>query len=69
MKKKMKKVTLKIPKRWKGDDERFIACNGKRVLVKTGVEVSLDADVAEVYLNSEAQRTQSERRISELAAE
>ena len=69
MKKKMNKATLKIPKRWKGDDERFIACNGRRVLVKTGCEVTLDADLAEVYLNSEAQRAESERRISEMTKE
>ena len=67
--KETNKITLKIPKRWKGDDERFIACNGKRVLVKTGCEISLDRDLAEVYYNSEAQRAESERRISEFAGE
>ena len=65
---KCAKVALRIPKRWKGDDERFIACNGKRVLVKTGVDVTLDADLAEVYFNSCAQRDESERRIAEMAS-
>ena len=61
------KVTLRIPKRWKGDDERFIACNGRRVLVKTGVDVQLDADIADVYFNSCEQREETERRIAEMA--
>ncbi len=68
MKNENEKVTLRIPKRWKGDDERFIACNGKRVLVKTGVDVQLDADIAEVYFNSCDQRDESERRIAEMAS-
>lgn len=61
------KVTVRIPKRWKGDDERFIACNGRRVLVKTGVDVQLDADIADVYFNSCEQREETERRIAEMA--
>ena len=40
------KVKIMIPKRCKGDDERFIACNGKRILVKTGCEVEVDPDIA-----------------------
>ena len=63
------KVTLRIPKRWKGDDERFIACNGHRVLVKTGVDVELDADIAEVYFNSCDQREDCERRIAGMVSE
>ena len=66
--KKTSKVTVRIPKRWKGDDERFIACNGKRVLVKTGVDVELTPDLAEVYFNSVAQRDESERTIAGLAS-
>ena len=62
------KVTLRIPKRWKGDDERFLACNGRRVLVKTGVDVQLDADLAEVYYNSCDQRDDAERRIAEMVS-
>ena len=62
------KVTLRIPKRWKGDDERFLACNGRRVLVKTGVDVQLDADLAEVYYNSCDQRDDAERSIAEMVS-
>ena len=66
--KKQTKVTIRIPKRWKGDDERFIACNGRRVLVKTGCDVEVTPAIAEVYYNSEDQRAESERRISEMAS-
>lgn len=66
--KKVSKVTIRIPKRGRGDDERFIACNGRRVLVKTGVDVEVDPEIAEVYFNSEAQRSESERRISEMVS-
>ena len=61
--KKEVKVTLRIPKRWKGDDERFISCNGRRVLVKTGCDVELDPALAEVYYNSVRQREESDERI------
>ena len=64
--KKQKKVTIRIPKRWKGDDERFLACNGRRVLVKTGCDVEVSPAIAEVYFNSEGQRAECERRISEM---
>ncbi len=66
---KTTKITIRIPKRWKGDDERFIACNGKRVLVKTGCDVEVTPDIAEVYFNSQSQRDEGERRISALAAQ
>jgi len=66
--KKPVKVTIRIPKRCKGDDERFIACNGKRVLVKTGVDVEVDPDIAEVYYNSASQRDDGESRIAQMAA-
>ena len=64
--KKVSKITVKIPKRWKGDDERFISCNGRRVLVKTGCEVELDPATAEVYFNSVRQREESDERISSM---
>ena len=56
---KKNKVTVNIPKRWRGDDERFISCNGRRVMVKTGVDVELDPALAEVWYNSLAQRDRS----------
>ncbi len=65
---RQKKVKLTIPKRGRGDEERFLSCNGHRVLVKTGVEVEVDADIAEVYYNSLRQRAEGERLIAEMAA-
>ncbi|MBQ7670249.1 MAG: hypothetical protein IJS45_05965 [Clostridia bacterium] len=65
---KKNKVTINIPKRWRGDDERFIACNGRRVLVKTGVDVEVAPEIAEVYFNSVSQRDESERKISEYSS-
>ena len=67
--KKIKKVTIRIPKRWKGDDERFLACNGRRVLVKTGCDVEVTPDIAEVYYNSVAQRDDCDRVISEMVSD
>lgn len=66
--KKLEKVRVTIPKRGRGDEERFISCNGRRVLVKTGVEVELDRDIAEVYFNSLRQSAECERKIAEMAA-
>ena len=66
--KKDKKITVKIPKRWRGDDERFISCNGRRVMVKTGVDVELDPALAEVDFNSARQREEAEERIKELVS-
>ena len=65
---KVKKVTVRIPKRWKGDNERFISCNGRRVMVKTGVDVEVDAPLAEVYFNSVRQRDESEEHIAKLVS-
>ena len=61
------KVTIRIPKRSRGDDERFLACNGRRVLVKTGVDVEVDPAIAEVWYNSCAQRDVSEEHIRALS--
>ena len=63
----MKKITIRIPKRWKGDDERFLSCNGKRVMVKTGIDVDVSPAIAEVYFNSVRQRDESEEHIARLA--
>lgn len=66
MKKKTvnEKVKIYIPKRNKNDNERFISCNGKRVMVQTGKTVELSPELAEVYENSVRQREDAERRIS-----
>ncbi len=63
-KKPTEKVKIYIPKRNKNDTERFIACNGKRVMIKTGVAVEVAPEIAEVYENSVRQREEAEKRIS-----
>lgn len=60
-------VTITIPRRFKGEGERFIGCNGRRFLVKCGTPVEVPAAVAEVYFNSVRQREAAESRISDLA--
>ena len=63
-KKTVEKVKIYIPKRNKNDTERFIACNGRRVMVQTGREVEVAPEIAEVYENSVRQREAAEMRIS-----
>ena len=36
----------------------------REILVKTGVDLALDPDIAEVYFNSVAQREESEERVA-----
>jgi len=48
-------VPVFIPKLCKGDDERYVAVNGRRILVQTGKTVYLPKEFAEVVLNSQAQ--------------
>lgn len=50
---KEKLVPVYIPKESRGDTERFIAVNGERILVKTGVTVEIPERFAEVLKNSE----------------
>lgn len=47
-----KKVPVFIPKTGPGDDARYIAVNGKRILVQTGKQVMLEPKYAEVIRNS-----------------
>ena len=58
-----KKETIFIPKRSKGENERYIACNGRRLLIKCGVSVEVPPEIAEVWHNSERQREAAEERI------
>ena len=48
-------VPVFIPKLCKGDDARYIAVNGRRILVQTGKTVYLPKEFAEVVLNSQQQ--------------
>lgn len=52
--KKEKMVTIKLPRPAKGESEsQFVGLNGKRYLIKKGVEVEVPEAVAEILLNSE----------------
>ena len=50
MKNEMK--TVFIPKQGRNDSERYIAINGKRLLVRTGESVEIPAEFAAVIENS-----------------
>ena len=57
------KIPVMIPKTGKGDDERLIAVNGRRILVQTGKTVYLPPEFAEVVLNSQAMETEAQAYI------
>lgn len=59
-------TTIIVPRRYKGEGERFFACNGRRYLIKCGVPVEVPVCVAEVYNNSLMQRAAAEEKISSL---
>ena len=63
------KVPVFIPKEGKGDDERFIAVNGRRLLVKTGMTVFLPPEFAEVIANSQAQAVAADAYIESVTSE
>lgn len=51
--KEEKMVTVFIPKESRNDTERFVAVNGEKILVKTGMNVEVPERFAEVIKNSE----------------
>ena len=46
-------VPVFIPKQSRNDTERFVAVNGERILIKTGITVEVPRKFAEVIKNSE----------------
>ena len=56
-------VTVFIPKRNRNDTQRFVSVNGERILVQTGVSVSIPAKFAEVLENAEDMRLIADRYI------
>ena len=46
-------VPVFIPKQSRNDTERFVAVNGERILIKTGMTVEVPRKFAEVIKNSE----------------
>ncbi len=61
-----KKVSVLLSKRSRNESERFISCNGRRFLVKTGISVAVPPEIAEVIENADAQRAAAEARIASL---
>lgn len=47
-----KKVTVVIPRRDRGDTERYVSVNGRNALIRTGVPVEVPAIFAEVIEES-----------------
>ncbi len=57
--------TVFIPKRGRNDSERYIAVNGRRMLVRTGEAVELPLEFAEVVENSQKMDIQSDSYIAQ----
>ncbi len=60
----IKTKTVFIPRLGRNDTERYIAVNGKRMLVRTGEAVELPAEFAEVIENSMAMDACSDEYIA-----
>lgn len=57
--------TVFIPKRGRNDSERYVAVNGRRMLVRTGEAVELPLEFAEVIENSQKMDIQSDSYIAQ----
>jgi hypothetical protein len=57
--------TVFIPKQGRNDSERYIAINGKRLLVRTGESVEIPAEFAAVIENSLKMAAHSDDYIAE----
>lgn len=60
-----KKVPVYIPKKYRGDDCRYIAVNGERILVQTNKVVEVPERFAEVIENSAKMDAEKEKFISD----
>ncbi len=60
-----KTKTVFIPKLGRNDSERYIAVNGKRMLVRTGEAVELPVEFAAVIENSQKMDMQSDDYIAQ----
>jgi hypothetical protein len=56
-------VQITIPKRHRTDTQRFISVNGERVLVQTGIPVTIKRKFAEVIANGVEADYQAEKYI------
>ncbi len=62
---KLPPETVFIPKRGRNDNERYVAVNGKRILVKCGEAVTVPAEFAQVIKNGLKMDALSDAFISE----
>ena len=60
-----KTKTVYIPKMGRNDNERYVAVNGKRILVRTGVAVEVPLPFAYVIENSLSMGVRSDAYIAE----
>ena len=49
----MEMVEIYIPRKNKGDTERYVAVNGENMLIKTGITVNVPVHFAEVIAESQ----------------
>jgi hypothetical protein len=56
-----------VPKENKHDDTLYIAVNGKRMMIKKGITVSLPAEFAEVVENSFSSRQSADEFINSVS--
>lgn len=62
---KLAPETVFIPKRGRNDNERYVAVNGKRILVKCGETVTVPGEFAQVIKNGLKMDALSDAYISE----
>lgn len=62
---KLAPETVFIPKRGRNDNERYVAVNGKRILVKCGESVTVLGEFAQVIKNGLKMDALSDAYISE----
>lgn len=60
-------VPVYVPKEGKGDDELYIAVNGRRMLIQKGKTVYLPPEFAEVVQHMFDARAEADRYIEETA--
>lgn len=67
--KETEKEKVYIPPEGRGDTQRFISVNGRRLLVQTGKELFLPKMYAEVIKNSQAQDREAQAYIDAMATD
>ena len=57
--------TVYIPKEGRNDNERYVAVNGKRILVRCGEAINVPIEFAEVIENSQKMSAMSDAYIAQ----